>query len=493
MQILPKMFAEAMRQNGERIAIVDNEATITYAELGKEIAILARELHETGVHPGDRIALLLPNGLEFVRFYFAIVAAGAIVVPLNDHYQESELLYFLETCGVSVLITSKNHHELCHRVLSLRQSPTRLFMVEDHPVDSSGDETFLTGLWSKIDPGAPVMYQFSSGTTGQPKRIARTHRNLIFELNNLVQTLEIKKEDRFLGVAPFSHVNGLMRTMMASLWAGATLYPFAKFERRAAAMAIEKHQLSVFIGVPFQFSMLAQANFHKRPDFTSLRFCISASAPMPVPLNLKFQERFGLFVRQLYGSTETGTISVNLNPHVKVSLASVGKPIERVEVKVFTEDGNIADTDQTGELAICSPGMIEGYENLPEVNREVFRNGYFFTGDLGRKDADGLLYLVGRKKFFINKGRYKINPHDIEELLQRHPAVEEIVVIGEPTSYGDERVKAIIVQKVPVTEAELIEFCRGKIADFKIPVLIEFRDILPKSPTGKIRRKLLTE
>lgn len=493
MQILPKMFAEAMRQNGERIAIVDNEVSITYAKLGKDIALLAGEFLEMGVRPGDRIALLLPNGLEFVRFYFAIVAAGAIVVPLNDHYQESELLYFLEICGVSILITSKNHDELCKRVLSLQQTPSKLTMVEDHSLDSSGDEKFLTNLWSQIDPGAAVMYQFSSGTTGQPKRIARTHRNLIFELDNLVQTLEIKKEDRFLGVAPFSHVNGLMRSMMASIWAGATLYPFAKFERRAAAEGIEKHQLSVFIGVPFQFSMLAQANFHKRPDFTSLRFCISASAPMPVPLNLEFQKKFGTFVRQLYGSTETGTISVNLQPHAQASLTSVGKPIEGVEVRIFTEEGYIADTNKTGELAVKSPGMIEGYENLPEVNREVFRNGYFFTGDLGRKDSEGLLYLVGRKKFFINKGGYKINPYDIEELLQKHPAVGEIVVVGEPTPYGDERVKAVIVQKVPITEAELIEFCRGKIADFKIPVIIEFRESLPKSPTGKIRRKQLTE
>jgi long-chain acyl-CoA synthetase len=146
-----------------------------------------------------------------------------------------------------------------------------------------------------------------------------------------------------------------------------------------------------------------------------------------------------------------------------------------------------------GEFAIKSPAAIKSYDGLDEVNKEVFRNGYFFTGDLGKKDQGGLLYLIGRKKFFINKGGYKIDPHEIEELLESHAKVDEAVVIGLPTSYGDEKVKAVMVLNTPCSEEEIIKYCQGKIADFKIPSLIEFRESLPKSPTGKVLRKMLME
>jgi long-chain acyl-CoA synthetase len=337
------------------------------------------------------------------------------------------------------------------------------------------------------------MFQFSSGSTGTPKKIARTHANLLFELNSLVETLNLSNQDRFIGVAPFSHVNGLMRSMMACVRVGGTLHPVAKFERQAVVRLIEANDISMFIAVPFMFSILAQSNFRPAPDFSSLRLCVSASAPMPKKFNQMFYAKFGIYVRQLYGSTETGTISVNLSPDIETSLESVGTPIAGVEVEVFLEDGRVAAVDEMGEFAVKSPGAIKGYESLPEINREAFREGYFFTGDLGQKDEHGLLSLIGRKKFFINKGGYKIDPRSIEEILEGHPKVEEVVVLGIPTPYGDEKVKAVIVPNTPCTVEEIVEHCQGKIADFKIPSLVEFRDELPKSPTGKIRRGMLME
>jgi long-chain acyl-CoA synthetase len=493
MKTLPEMFATVARQNTGRTAVVDGGTAISYEALEKRVAAFAGELHNLGVRRGDRVALLLPNGVDFITGYFAIVTAGAVAVPLNDHYQQTELLYFLDVCDVSVLITSGAFAELCQQVLSARTSPCQLFFVENQPDASRAVSAAVNDFALGLDPSAPVMYQFSSGSTGRPKQIARTHANLLFELDSLIATLKISRDDRFLGVAPFSHVNGLMRSMMSSIRAGATLYPLAKFERRAVAEVIEKNAISVFIAVPFMFSMLAKANFRRRPDFSSLRLCVSASAPMPKKLNQEFYEQFGMYVRRLYGSTETGTISVDLGADVEGSLESVGTPIAGVEVKVFTDDGRVTEADEVGEVAVKSPAAITGYEGLEEVNRETFRDGYFFTGDLGKRDHDGLLYLVGRKKFFINKGGYKINPHEIEALLESHPKVEEVVAVGEPTPYGDEKVKAVIVLHASCTEEEIVEYCRGKIADFKIPSVIEFRDSLPKSPTGKVRRKMLTQ
>ena len=493
MKTLVETLETVVRQNANRIAVVDGGEGVSYKSLETRIALLARELQNIGIGKGDRVALLLPNGLDFVVSYFAVVALGAVVVPLNDHYQKNELHYFILNCGVSLVITSEDYSELCHQVFTGALSHCKLYFVNDHEEIFEEGITSLADFRVEIDPDAPVMYQFSSGSTGRPKIIARTHNNLLFELDSLTKTLGVTNESRFLGVAPFSHVNGLMRSMMACMRVGATLYTLPRFERRIVAQMIEKHKTSIFIAVPFMFIMLAQSRFKRNPDFSSLRFCISASAPMPKKFNLEFYEKFGIYVRQLYGSTETGTISVNLSSDIKESLESVGKPIAGVVVEVFTEAGGIADVGEIGEIAVKSPSAIKGYEGVENVDKEVFRGGYFFTGDLGYKDADGLLFLVGRKKFFINKGGYKINPHEIEELLDTHPKIEEVVIIGIASTFGDEKVKAVIVPKSHITAEEVMEYCVGKIADFKIPSLIEFRDDLPKSPTGKIRRNLLTE
>lgn len=493
MKTIPEMLATIAKENAKRTAIVDGGVAIDYATLERKATSLAAELHSRGVRSGDRVALLLPNGLDFVASYFGVAIIGAISVPLNDHYQHKELVYFFEECGVSLLLTSRKHLQLCEEVLSMCRCPFKLFFVEEQAEVSDERLAFFRDLKAEINPESPVMYQYSSGTTGRPKRVARTHTNLLFELNSLIQTLQINNEDRFLGVAPFSHVNGLMRSMMASIRSGATLCPIAKFERQAIAEVIEGQKITIFIAVPFMFSMIAKTNFRKQPDFSSLRLCVSASAPMPKKLNEEFYKKFGIYVRQLYGSTETGTISVNLGRDIEGSMESVGIPIPGVALEVFTEEGNVANVGEIGEVAVKSPAAIRGYDGLVEVNKEAFRNGYFLTGDLGKKDQKGLLYLIGRKKFFINKGGYKIDPHEIEDLLESHPKVEEAVVIGLPTSYGDEKVKAVLVLNASCAEEEIIKYCQGKIADFKIPSLIEFRESLPKSPTGKVLRKMLME
>lgn len=489
MRTLTEMLTIVAGQNPRRAAIVEGETTVTYAELDDRIVSLSGQLYELGIRRGDRVAVLLPNGAHFIGSYFAVVALGAIVVPLNDQYQQTELLRFLTETGASLVITSRPFSGRCQQVMRSYERPCQLFLVEDRAQASiAGSRVHAS---SAVDPDAPVMYQFSSGSTGRPKRISRTHRNLLFELTSLVQTLRISAEDRFLGVTPFSHVNGLMRSMMASLRAGATLYPAARFDRHLVVEMIEKHRISIFIGVPFMFGVMAKTNYGRRPDFSSLRLCISASAPMPPKLNRQFYEKFGIYVRQLYCSTETGTISVDLSPDIERSLESVGTPIAGVDVEVYSENGEPTQTNGIGEIAVKSPAANKSYGS-EELDKGTFHNGYFFTGDLGRRDQDGLLYLVGRKKMFINKGGFKINPREVEELLESHPDIEEAAVIGLSTLYGDERIKAVIVTQRPCTEEEIIDHCRDKIASFKIPSLIEFTQSLPKSATGKILRHLLT-
>jgi long-chain acyl-CoA synthetase len=337
----------------------------------------------------------------------------------------------------------------------------------------------------------PVLYLYSSGSTGRPKRIARTHSNLLFEIDCLRESLAISPSDRIIGVAPFSHTNGLLRSMVVSLLSGATLVPLAQFERRAVARAIEQHKITGFVGVPFMFAMLAEARWPQPVDFSSLRYCISASAPLRRETCLEFYKRYGLYVRQLYGTTETGSIAVNLGPRPEETMASVGTPYPGIAVEIFSADRNVLPAGETGDIAIRSPGATREYVGLPEETAASFVDGYFYPGDVGYKDADGNIYLAGRKSLFINRGGYKVNPYEVESLIESHPRVGEVAVIGMDTPYGDQKIKAVVVSTEPCEERDIIEFCRGKIADFKVPSVIEFRSEIPKSSTGKPLRKLL--
>lgn len=488
-QTLPGLFLYITNLHGSRPAIVTQGHTLTYAELRAQVFRLAGKLTRRGIRPGDRVAILFRNSPEFVIAYWAALNAGALAVPLNEHYQQNELAYFIDACGLQLILTDGSYRALCEQVLPQTRTRCALLLQETWHALPDADDFRLP----QIEPDAPVMFQFSSGSTGKPKRIARSHAKILWELDTLQNVFRTTPGDRFLGVAPFSHVNGLMRTMLSSFRAGAALYPLARFERQRAVEAIMRERLTMFIAVPFMFITLAQTRFEKAPDFSSLRLCVSASAPLPVKYNREFQQKFGIYVRQLYGSTETGTMSVNLSADISGTLDSVGEPLPGISFAVVNDDGRRVEPGATGQVIVSSPGTMDGYDDLPGLNAQVLRDGFFYTGDLGRLDAQGRLYLQGRLKFLINKGGFKIDPREIEEVFEAHPAVDQVAVVGIETVYGDDKVKAVIVRRDVCSENELVEFCRGKIADFKIPSVFEFRDEMPTSPTGKLRRALLQD
>ena len=492
MTTLSEMFFAVARRHAARPAVVEAGVVVGYAELEERVRALAAGLHDAGARRHDRVALVLPNGVGFVVACFATTAVGAVVVPLNESYQETELLRFLRDGRVSCLVTDRERAPRCHALLPALGAPCPVLVLDADGVDVRRPRLPPPPREDAGDPDAPALCQFSSGSTGRPKRIVRTHGQLLAELESLAACLGCSPDDRFLGLAPFSHVNGLVRTMMTSVHAGAALYPLARFERQAVAGLIEEARLSVFIAVPFVFAMLARGHVRRRPDLSSLRLCVSASAPFPAALNHAFRERYGFHVRQLYGSTETGTISVNLLPDVSATLESVGRPLPGVTVEVAAADGRPVADGEVGEMVVTSRFAITAYDGLADGG-QPFRDGAFVTGDLGRRDANGLLYLVGRTRFLINRGGYKVNPREIEEVLESHPKVEEAVALGVPTSYGDERIRAVVVTSAACTEDELVEYCRSRIAAFKVPSVIELRDSLPKTPTGKIRREALRE
>jgi long-chain acyl-CoA synthetase len=228
-------------------------------------------------------------------------------------------------------------------------------------------------------------------------------------------------------------------------------------------------------------------------DLSSLKLVISAGAPLEESTFHRFREKFSIYPRQLYGSTETGVISINLcgDEEIERRFNSVGRPVKNVVVKILGDDGKEVGSGETGEIAVRSPSMTTGYFGLPEETAKSFRGGYYFTGDLGMVDAEGYIYITGRKKFLINVGGFKVDPTEVEKLLTRHPDVVETAVLGVKDGAGNERVKAVIVSACPLEIREVLEFCSGRIAEYKIPQVIEFRSELPRSPTGKILREQL--
>jgi long-chain acyl-CoA synthetase len=343
-------------------------------------------------------------------------------------------------------------------------------------------------------PDEPLVYQFSSGSTGRPKRVARTHAQCMGEAA-YYPAIGIGPEDRIFCAIPLFHTYGMGCCMFAAASTGAAHViledpnPFLLRRQRALEL-LEQERATIFPGVPFNFRLMAEAP--ASADLSSLRLCFSAGTALPRPFFDAFLDKFDVPVRQLYGCTEAGTLTANLDADPVASFETVGGPVDGVELRIEDDDGEPVPVGSEGEVAVRSPGLTSGYSDMPELNSQVFREGFFVTGDLGRLDDDGRLTITGRKKLLIEVGGYKVDPIEVEDVVGAHPKVGEAVVVGvEGKVEGEELVKAVVVPSDEVDEDELKAFCQERLANFKVPQLVEFREEIPKSPLGKILRKYL--
>jgi len=478
----------AASRMASRLAVRESGKDWDYGELLARSEDFSRRLASLGIERGHRIALMLPNSGVFVAAFFGVLRAGAVVVPFSTHFRRQELESYLGSLAPSAIVVAQDSAPLAGEVLGRMGSPPVLIGIDGDGITSTlrGGEKRDVEKIDSVD--VPVLLQFTSGSTGEPKRVLRTHGQLLFELKRLAEVFSLGDGDRFLGAAPFSHVNGLVRTMLTSMVASGTLYPVQDFNRRKTLRILSEEGITYFGGVPYMYISLAATPLRGTADLSNLRVAFSSSAPLLPEDNLAFREKYGFFIRQVYGSTETGTISVNLDRNIEESLGTVGLPLEGVRVEILDQEGQVLPQGQEGEIAIASPAGITAYENNPEADAWSFREGFYLSGDLGFRDSRGRLTLTGRKKFLINRGGYEVNPFETERAIRSHPRVQEVVVFGLPTRHGDQSIKALIVADGPCTERGIIDHCRGLIADFKIPGIIEFVTAIPKTPTGKILR-----
>jgi long-chain acyl-CoA synthetase len=491
------LLEQAASRHPNRIAVVHGDEEVSYEALLERVTAAAGALAELGVAPGDRVALVLDSAPGFAAAFFAAGYAGAVAVPLDPVLRGPELEYYFRESNVRAAIVEPRLVSVAGRAARGATAPIDVAVLEGEHRGAKALDSLSGGAAGRVDaePGEDALYQYSSGSTGRAKRVPRTHRQLLDEVAAFADGISLDPDDSILGIVPLHHTYGLGCCLLAAVHSSATLVlpedrqPFMLRRTRTLEL-IGRAGVTVVPGVPMQFRLLAGA---RRSDpIRDVRLFLSAAAPLPRATFDAFRETFGQPLRQLYGCTETGALTVNLDPDPAATVGSVGRPLEGVRLAIRDGSGNDVGDGRIGDVEVSSVGMTRGYVEDAVGDRASFHDGWFSTGDRGRIDDEGRLYLTGRSKLLIDVAGRKVDPIEVEDVLATHPRVREVVVVGTATGIeGEERIKAVVVRDGRCEERDLLRFCAERLAAYKVPELIEFRDEIPRSPVGKIQRSQL--
>jgi long-chain acyl-CoA synthetase len=490
----------------DREAILFRHTVLTYGELARQVRRLAGALRARGIAPGDSVAVLLPNCPQFAVVYYAVTALGAICVPANPLLKPAELEYIWANSRVKLAVTAPlllaNAQE-AQRALPGLQTLISTGAEPDLPegvltwaeLMTEGSEDFDPNIQSSTPRlgDTPAVCIYTSGTTGRPKGALLSHRNLTANCRQVSQALRLDERDNFLCVLPLFHSFAGTVCQNTPLFCGARTTLLELFHPARVLEAIEAHRVTIFPGVPAMFGALVQFPTDRPYDFSSVRICVSGGAPMPVAIMEEFERKFGAVVIEGDGPTECSPVT-SVNPPEGVRKpGTIGLPLSGVEMKIFDNNDRELPPDTVGEIVVRGENVMLGYLNQPEATAEAMKSGWYHTGDLGTVDADGYFSIVDRKKDMLIVGGLNVYPREVEEVLYAHPAVADAAVIGAPDPLRGEEVVAIVTLKpgAQATDRELIAFCRRRIANFKAPRRVIFRDALPRSGTGKVLKRLL--
>jgi long-chain acyl-CoA synthetase len=476
------------------------EQTFSYAQVDEISGRVATSLRNLGVGRGDKVAVQLPNLPHFLFAYFAILKAGAVMVPLNPLLRAPEVRYHLHDSDSRLLITFETFAE--EAVKGAGDLPTYVVNLPGNDQRPEGtkhfDELYFADDTGDIEPTnaddtAVIIY--TSGTTGKPKGAELTHFQLFMNCTVAGELFEIRDDDVGMAVLPMFHVFGLSSVLNVTVRYGGSLVLVPRFDAKTVVDELAHHRCTIFSGVPTMYFALLQADTEGH-DLSALRVGVSGGAAIPGEVIRAFEEKFpGVVILEGYGLSETAsTTTFNINAEQRKVL-SIGKPIWGVEVRVVDEDDNELPpgTDNVGEIVIRGHNVMKGYYKKPEATAEAFRDGWFHTGDLAYRDEDGYFFIVDRKKDLVIRGGYNVYPREIEEVLFDHPGVAAAAVIGKPDEKLGQEVLAFVVAKegVKLTSDELIAHCKERLAAYKYPREVRVIDELPMGPTGKVLKKEL--
>jgi acyl-CoA synthetase (AMP-forming)/AMP-acid ligase II len=469
------------------VILPDTGIRVSYQQLREQVAEMADALASLGIGRGDRVATYLPNGLPTVVSFLAASIAGT-AAPLNPGYREEEVSFYLEDTGAKLLLCPPDGAAEARQAAQSRGVPVySLEMDGAGYVRIAGAPRSATAPPPSPDDVALVLH--TSGSTGRPKRVPILHRNMAASTLNIVQHYGLSSDDVALCVMPLFHVHGLVASTLATLLSGGAVAIPAKFNALSFWRTVRDTKATWYSAVPTIHNLLLSRAGSERPaGAEGLRFIRSCSASLPAEMMEQMERVFGAPVLEAYGMTEAShQMSSNPKPPAERKPGSVG-PGTGVQLGIMDEAGNLLASGERGEVVIQGPNVVSGYENNPEANAKSFTNGWFRTGDQGFLDSDGYLTLTGRLKELINRGGEKIGPREIDEVLLSHPAVAEAVCFGVPHPRWGEEVAAAVVLKEPVGEADILAFCKDRLAEFKRPKQIFITDTIPRTATGKIQR-----
>lgn len=489
----------------DKLAVVDKSTSTscTYGELNARVNRLATALTASGVHKGDRVAIVQHNCLQYIETFFAAMKIGAVLTAIDYRVAPRELQYMLNNSQANTLLIGENYINLISLARSVL-STVKNFICIGHCIENMPSYEELVS-WNTptepdtdIDEGDLATLYYTSGTTSLPKGVMMTHRNLEAAMSNMLRALPVTSDDITLHTSPFSHIASVW-PLLVHLYVGGANVMVEKFDPKVVLEAISEHKVTTWNTVP-----TAILRLNEYPDLTSynlssLRWVGYGASPMPLGVLKKAILNFGNILVQVYGLTETYIVTVLPKedhilegPEYKVQrLRSCGKPLTGLEVRVVNKQNEDIVLGETGEIIVKGDSVTRGYWRFPEETANTIKQGWFYTGDLATVDEEGYIYIIDRKKEIIISGGENISPKEVEEVIYWHPSVLEVAVIGVPDEKWGEAVKAVVSLKEgkTATEEEIIVFCKKNLAHFKVPKSVDFTDSLPKTTSGKISRK----
>lgn len=506
---LSAVLDDAAREAPGKEAVIFGDLRLSYGFVNTIACQVANLLRSRGIGPGDKVALACPNLPYFPMVYFGILKAGAVVVPLNVLLKRREIAYHLGDSDAKALFCFEGTPELPlgeagWGAVEDTEGCAHFFMLPATPL--AKEAAYGESLWAAIE-GQPATFDtapteatdtavilYTSGTTGRPKGAELSHQNMVMNAMVSDAMFERAGDDVYLAALPLFHAFGQSVVMNTGFFRRASLVLLPRFEAGAALDLMLKENVTQFAGVPTMYwALLTHEGGHDIARIAAnLRTAASGGSALPLEVLNRFEERFGVNILEGYGLSETSPVASFNQPDRPTKPGSIGRPVWGVEMKLVDEDWKDAG-DGPGEIAVRGHCVMKGYYKRPEATAEVLRDGWFRTGDIARRDEDGYYYIIDRSKDMIIRGGFNVYPREVEEVLMTHPGVSLAAVVGVPHDSHGEEVKAYIIRErgSELTEAELVAWAKDNLANYKYPRIVEFRDDLPMTATGKILKREL--